>query len=256
MPAIKAERVFELDALRGFSLFLMILHHFIFDLRYLLSLPVFAFQESWWFIYLLQPFFLNVFVIVSGICCTFSKNNTRRGLRLLLVALALSVVTWAASIWTGYDFYIYFNVLHLLSTGILFYALLTRKERKTGHALSRVDVSLSLLSAAIIWGDSFLHLAEGRGSWWLLPIGLPPQMNQSMADYLPLIPWLGFFLTGALIGRTVYRERRTAFPGAPDWILKAGRPFAFLGRHSLVIYILHQPALLAVLFGLRAMGLI
>jgi uncharacterized membrane protein len=29
-----------------------------------------------------------------------------------------------------------------------------------------------------------------------------------------------------------------------------------MGRHSLVIYVLHQPVLVALLFGLRAIGLL
>ena len=40
----KNKRAFELDALRGFAIFMMILHHMIFDFRYLLGLNVFAFQ--------------------------------------------------------------------------------------------------------------------------------------------------------------------------------------------------------------------
>jgi len=76
-------RVFELDALRGLALFMMFLHHFIFDLRYIFGLDVFAWQESWWFINLLRPLFLNVFLVVSGISSSFSRSNTRRGLRLL-----------------------------------------------------------------------------------------------------------------------------------------------------------------------------
>lgn len=256
MPDVKPCRAFELDALRGLALLLMVLHHLIFDLRYLLELPVFAFQETGWFIDLLQPFFLNVFLVISGVCCTFSRSNTKRGLRLLLVAVVLSVATWAASVLSGYDLYIYFNVLHLLAVGILLYAWLTHGENKTGRRLPRTDVLLLLLAAALLWGASLLPQAAGFGRWWLLPLGLPPQLDFTMSDYLPLIPWLGFFLIGALIGRHAYAGRCSAFPGAPGWLLQASQPFAYLGRHSLLIYVLHQPVLLAILFGLRAAGLV
>ena len=240
----------------GLALLLMVLHHFIFDLRYLLELPVFAFQETRWFVYLLQPFFLNVFLVISGVCCTFSRSNTKRALRLLLVAVALSVATWAASVLSGYDLYIFFNVLHLLAIGILLYAWLTHGERKTGRRLPRTDVLLLLLAAALLWGASLLPKAEGFGRWWLLPLGLPSQLDFTMSDYLPLIPWLGFFLIGTLIGRHAYAGRCSAFPGAPAWLQQVSRPFAYLGRHSLLIYVLHQPILLAILFSLRAAGLV
>ena len=256
MQTVKPCRAFELDALRGLALLLMVLHHFIFDLRYLLALPVFAFQETWWFVYLLQPFFLNVFLVVSGICCTFSRSNTRRGLRLLLVSIVLSVATWVGSVLSGYDFYIFFNVLHLLAIGILFYALLTRGEQPSGRQHARTNVLLLLIAAVLLWGASMLPLAADQGRWWLLPLGLPPRMDFTMSDYLPIVPWMGFFLIGTLIGRLVYAARCSAFPGAPAWLVTASRPFAFIGRHSLVIYVLHQPVLVATLFGLRAIGLL
>jgi uncharacterized membrane protein len=248
-------RAFELDALRGLALLMMILHHLIFDLRYIIGLDVFAFQESWWFENLLRPVFLNVFLIVSGICCTFSRSNTRRGLRLLSVALVFTVATTIAAQISGEDFYILFNVLHLLALGTLLYAGLTFAERRQDRRLVRVDVILLLLSSVLLWLAALLPHWQGSGSYWLLPLGLLPAGVVGMADYLPLIPWLGFFLVGALIGRQAYTGKQSVIPDAPSWLLTGSRPFGFVGRHSLLIYALHQPALLAILFTLRLAGL-
>jgi uncharacterized membrane protein len=251
-----AGRVFELDALRGLALLLMVLHHLIYDLRYLYQLDVFAFQETWWFANLLRPVFLNVFLIVSGICCTFSRSNTRRGLRLLAVSLGFTAATSLASWFSGQNFYILFNILHVLALGTLLYAALTRKEKKQDRRQPGIDVLLLLLAAAVIWLAGLLPHWQAAGSYWLLPLGLYPEKVVDMADYLPIIPWLGFFLVGAVIGRQVYASRQTAFPGAPGWLLKAGQPLAFLGRNSLLIYVLHQPFMLALLAGLRVLGLL
>jgi uncharacterized membrane protein len=248
-------RAFELDALRGLALIMMVLHHFIFDLRYMLQLNVFAFQETWWFENLLRPAFLNIFLIVSGICCSFSRSNTKRGLRLLAVAMGFTVATTLLSIAIKTDFYIFFNVLHLLSIGTLIYAALTRKERIQGRRLVRVDVILVFLMGIFLWLASLLPHWADEGSYWLLPLGLLPQKMVGMADYLPLIPWLGFFLLGAVIGRVAYRSGCSAFPRVPAWLNQITRPFEFVGRHSLLVYALHQPLLLAVLYGLRALGL-
>ena len=256
MRAIKSDRAFELDALRGLALFMMVLHHLILDLRSLLELPVCAFQERWWSIYALRPLFLNVFLVVSGISCTFSRSNTRRGLRLLLLAHSLTAASALVSWLSSSSFYVFFNVLHVLAVGILSYALLNRREQRGVRDDPRTDVLLTLLTALLIWGASLLHLAEDAGSWWLLPLGLPPDMAFDMADYMPIVPWLGFFFAGTLIGRRVYREKRSAFPGAPAWLLKATRPFSFMGRHSLVIYVLHQPVLVVLLYGLRTAGVL
>ena len=234
---------------------MMVLHHFIFDLRYMLGLDVFAFQETWWFENLLRPVFLTVFLVVSGICCTFSRSNTRRGLRLLAVAVGFTAATSLASLASGIDLYIFFNVLHVLALGTLLYAGLTRPERRRGAVASRTDVALLLLAAILLWLGSLLPHWAGAGSVWLLPFGLLPSGMAGMADYLPLIPWLGFFLVGALIGRLAYASRCSAFPDAPALLLQASRPLEFVGRHSLLVYALHQPLLLAVLFALRAAGL-
>ena len=277
MPTVKKCRAFELDALRGLALLMMVLHHFIFDLRYLLGLDVFAFQETWWFAHLLRPAFLNVFLVVSGICCTFSRNNTRRGLRLLAVAIVFTAVTTVGSILSGYDFFILFNVLHVLALGTLLYAGLTGLERvksgnerrmpaviltesapqqNSGERTAAVNVFLIVLAAVLIYFGSLMPHWQSAGSWFLLPLGLPPAPGVSMADYLPIIPWLGFFLVGALIGRLAYADRCSAFPDVPPVVLHMSRPLEFMGRHSLVVYAAHQPILLAILFGLRAVGIL
>lgn len=248
-------RAFELDALRGLALVMMMLHHLAFDLRYIMGLDVFAFQETWWFANLLRPVFLNVFLIVSGICCSFSRSNTRRGLRLLGVALLFTAATTAAAGLTGQPIYIFFNVLHVLALGTLLYSALTLAERRQGRRLAWVDVVLTLLGAVVLWLASLLPHWADRGSYWLLPFGLLPANVPGMADYLPLIPWLGFFLIGAVLGRQVYAAKTSAFPGAPAWLVSGSRPLVFVGTHSLLIYALHQPAILAILFGLRLAGL-
>ena len=241
-------RAFELDALRGLALLMMVLHHLIFDLRYLLELPVFAFQESAWFINLLRPLFLCVFLVVSGICSTFSRNNFKRGLRVGAAALGFTAATTIASLLTNLDLYIFFNVLHLLALGTLLYAWITRRDRGRG-----TDVLLVILTAVTIWVGTILP-TEPVNTFLLLPFGMLPATYPGMSDYLPIFPWLGFFMAGALIGRLQYSDRCTAFPHAPQGLLRAAQPLAFLGRHSLGIYALHQPVLLAVLYGLRALG--
>jgi uncharacterized membrane protein len=251
---LRNERAFELDALRGLALVMMILHHLAFDLRYIMGLDVFAFQETWWFENLLRPVFLNVFLVVSGICCSFSRSNTRRGLRLLAVALLFTVATSVAAFFTQQPLYILFNVLHLLALGTLLYSALTWIERRQGRRRPMVDVLLVLIAAVVLWFSSLLPHWADQGSYWLLPFGLLPSNLPGMADYLPLIPWLGFFLAGAVIGRQVYVNQTCAFPNAPAWLVTGSQPFVFVGTRSLLIYALHQPVILAILYLLRFIG--
>jgi uncharacterized membrane protein len=67
-----------------------------------------------------------------------------------------------------------------------------------------------------------------------------------MIDYWPIFPWFGVMLFGIAAGNVLYRDRRKrAASSTPS--PSAARPLAFLGRHSLVVYLVHQPILLAAL---------
>ena len=82
------------------------------------------------------------------------------------------------------------------------------------------------------------------GSWWLMPLGLiPPGFSSS--DYFPLLPYLGWFLLGACLGRLLYGRRQSLLPDFPSgaWPVRALR---WCGTHSLWIYLLHQPVLYAL----------
>jgi len=262
----KTIRAFELDSLRGFALFMMILHHMIFDFRYLLGLKVFAFQESLWFNHILQPAFLIIFLVVSGICCQFSRNNIRRSLKLFIISAVFSLGMFAGSVIFKQELYVFFNVLHLLAVGTLLYGLfslweekMTKRQKKSDFPSFDTskygDIILVLLSCAIIYGDQLTSVYAGRvQSYWLLPLGFLPDNYIGMGDYLPILPWLGFFFAGAVIGRIAYKQKTTIFPRTPDSVLTFTRPFAWFGRNSLLIYLVHQPILLAILYGLRYLG--
>ena len=88
------------------------------------------------------------------------------------------------------------------------------------------------------------HLLKGVPirSDWLLPFGIHSPAFGSF-DYFPLFPWFGIFLVGAALGKSLYAARRSLIPGR--------LPVTFVnlaGRHSLLIYIVHQPVILAVLY--------
>jgi len=129
---IAKNRAFELDVLRGIALVVMLYMHFAVDLRYMFDVDAFDFLEADWFWAFAHPVFLSIFVGVSGVCCTFSRNNLFRGLKLMAVAIAFTAGTWIATEYVGVDCLIIFNVLHLLSLAILLYAMIGFIEEKRG----------------------------------------------------------------------------------------------------------------------------
>ena len=73
--ADKKTRAFELDALRGVAIVMMVFMHLSWDIRYEFGLDAFSYLESNWFWTFVHPIILVLFVGLSGICCTFSKNK-------------------------------------------------------------------------------------------------------------------------------------------------------------------------------------
>lgn len=257
-------RAFELDVLRGFSIFMMILHHFAYDLRYIMgydTLFPFISGECNWFWALLHPFFLCLFVGISGVCCQFSRNNFKRAFKLGVVAIAFSAVTIVADHFLELGCSIYFNVLHLLTVCTLLFAVFDHLEqKKTDSRESRggnlVLLLIVLVSVFISNAIPFYNYQSKCG--WVFILGIEPQPDARlvMGDDMGLFPWLGVFFIGVLIGRLVYKNKETLFPNAPHAMRVTLKPFEWIGKHSLIVYILHQPVLLGILYGLRALGVL
>lgn len=267
------DRAFELDALRGLSIFLMICHHLIWDIRYILGYTeLFKFEKGYFFNYVLQPLFLCCFILISGVCCTFSRNNLKRSLRLMIGALTLSLIMALASFvllklemisdLKQEGLFVFFNILHLLTVGTFLCYIVEKAESRSKRADSPPDPvmlnspsswtnSILIISALILFvAEPFVRKMSQRvDTYAFLPFGVLPESYISMGDYLPMVPWLGVFLVGMVLGRILYSGKMTLFPGAPLTLRRITRPFEWIGRHSLFVYLIHQPILLAILFG-------
>jgi uncharacterized membrane protein len=254
---LKQERIWELDFIRGLCVALMIIDHLLFDLGFIFLDQWFLVQNDGGFIYsicnfahdiywdhplrlIIRTLVLIGFIGSCGISCSLSKSNLRRGIKLLLVALALSAVTFAIdTIMDGSSLFISFGILHMLSISILVYA-----------GLSRFGFWPSLLIGSAIVIISFFINTDftNSGGFALYILGLNNAYNS--ADYFPLIPYLGWFLVGAAVGSRLYKQKRSFFPNKGK--SRINKPIFWLGRHALLVYILHQPLiyLLLLLLGI------
>lgn len=227
----KPERIWELDALRGVSILCVIFIHFIFDLNYFLGLnlnfgPVF---------HAVQTYGGTVFVVLSGVCVTLGHRSFRRGLIVFGCGMGITAVTaaMAALGMTDENIVIWFGVLHLLGICMLSYPLWRRVP----------DAGLAIGSLALVLSGYVLQ--QFRFSVrWLFPLGIISPDFVS-GDYFPLLPYLGWFALGVVLGRRVYAQRRTRLPHVPAE-KRPIRFFRFCGRHSLWIYLGHQPLLYAL----------
>lgn len=245
----KKDRAFELDALRGVAIIMMMFMHFSWDIRYEFGFDTFEYLRSAWFWTFVHPIIIVLFVGLSGICCTFSRNNVKRGLKLLAVALAFTVVTSFITYKIGINCLILFNVLHMLAISTLVYALASFIEKVTKIRPEQMTFILLLLGTWITMTNNNLDMyAYESENMLLYPLGIIVKGAPDVADYMPLIPWLGVFLICAAAGRILYKEKKTLFAGAGKTVRAVTRPLEFMGRHSLIIYLVHQPVIYGILF--------
>ena len=106
--------------------------------------------------------------------------------------------------------------------------------------------ALALLGAVLVAVGLYLRTLPGAAFPWLMPLGLPWEGFAS-SDYFPLLPYLGFFLLGSALGKSVYRNKESLLPrvNTKNFLV---RFFLLCGKHSLWIYMLHQPILSGIFF--------
>lgn len=221
-------RIWELDALRGLSILCVIVIHLLFDLSYFAGLPIRAGAA----LLFVQQYGGVVFVVLSGLCATLGRRSLRRGALVFACGMAVTAVTLGMVRlgMAGETVIIRFGVLHLLGVCMMLWPLLRRLPVWCMAALGTV---------LVILGYWLMGLYVSPG--WLFPLGLKTAAFYS-ADYFPLLPHLGWFLLGAVLGCTAYREKRSLLPRFPSGAVPV-RFLRWCGRQSLWIYLLHQPAL-------------
>ena len=158
---------------------------------------------------------------------SYSRNHDfmkflDRGAKILAVAGGITLITWLFFP----DKFIVFGVLHMIGvSSILAYPLLKRMK------LNVVLGAFIFISGIIMWP----HFTDVQWLLWLVPHAF------NTFDYFPLFPWFGIMLLGIAAGNYIYRDRRLRFRSRITLI-------EALGRHSLLIYLVHQPLLLGLIY--------
>lgn len=211
-------RVEWIDLWRSLCVAVMLAYHLLYDLCLFGHLD--AGVMDTWPMLAVRFVFAGSFILISGVCVRFSRNPVRRGFVVFCAGALVSAVTGAA----GYP--VLFGVLHLLGTCMVLYGLLREGiERRTGPAFAAV-------CAALFAGTSLLTARVTVSARFLFPLGLT-EPGFFSADYFPLLPWAFLFLAGTGLGK--------CFGALPLPRKRCPAALTFPGRHSLLIYLLHQP---------------
>lgn len=215
-----------MDGLRGLAVVLMVLHHFFYDLVVFLGAPMWLFSNPVFDV--LHYVFAGLFIILSGVSSRFSRSNLKRGIKVLIVAFVIQLVT------TFLDMPIRFGVLHLLGFCMVLYGITQKVWDNIPNSLMPVIcIVLAIISALCV------NLID-VGVSYLWVFGWTDASFFS-ADYFPIFPWMFLFLLGTWLGKHIKDEK------LPRWFYESKMPFfAPVGRKALLIYIVHQPVLYGI----------
>jgi uncharacterized membrane protein len=239
-PAKRA-RIAAIDAARGVALGGMVVYHLIWDFAHFgLVAPTAPFAPA---TRALSHVVAGAFLALVGVSLALAHPQ---GLRrdaflkhLALIAGAAALVT-AASYAVDAEEPILFGILHCIVVASLIAALFVA-----------VPPGAALILGALAVAAPFAFTSAALNSPALVWLGLGTVAPTTL-DWRPLLPWSGVVLIGLGVAGA-------AAPRLAGWRWTAWRPmrwpgraFAFAGRHSLVIYLVHQPILFGLLWSFAA----
>lgn len=227
-------RLQPLDALRGLAVLLMIAYHFGFDLNYYGWITADLNHEPFWLG--ARACIVTLFLGVMGASLQLAHRRAIRwakvGRRFALLAGSAALVTLAT--WQLFPrSYVFFGILHFIAlASLLGLPFLQRRG-------ASLVTGVALLGLGLFWSHPFFDAAPWQ--WFGLMTHRP-----ITEDYVPLLPWFGVVLLGMRVGMVL--ERR--LPGALEQAWQGGwrGALTWVGRHSLPIYLLHQPLLMGLLY--------
>lgn len=233
----KMERFSLLDTLRGFTMLNMILYHFLWDLVYIARFPI-----SWYHgtgAYIWQQSICQTFILLSGFCWSFGRRPFKRGLTVFWAGGLITLVTMLLMP----ENLVLFGVLTLIGSCMILMIPLAAFLKKINRTSVLIILFVVFLFLFIMLHPSWNGYPElTSGNLFTAYLGFPAK-NFYSTDYFPLLPWFFLFVVGYLLHKL---SLHFGWLEAPFLKRKLLPPLTFIGRHSLLIYMLHQPILYGI----------
>ncbi len=239
---IKMGRISTIDTARGIALVAMTIYHFTWDLEFFgWILPSTTLQYGWvWFARCIA----SSFIFLVGVSLVLAHKDEIKwrsfAKRLAMVIIAAAVIS-IVTLLTVPGGFIFFGILH----GIALFSLLGIFFVCFHWAIPLIAGILVLVIEKTVSAELFSKPVF----WW---VGLAPSDPPSN-DYVPLFPWFAAALFGIAV---------TKFALQKDWLAQLTKwktpatlekPLSFIGRHSLVYYLVHQPILMGMIWCFTAL---
>jgi uncharacterized membrane protein len=232
VPVPAGSRVAGVDALRGGALCLMFAYHFCFDLRFFRVIAADFEHDPFWLGF--RALIVTSFMVLVGISLVLADRAAATPAHFWKRIGVIAACAIAASVGSWFLFpntFIYFGILHCIALASV---LAWPFVRRPGMAMA-IGVAAVAAGLALSWPAFDVRAL----SWIGFTTGKP-----ATEDYVPLVPWAGITFIGIALGHLLARaEFRPLAPleTTPRWL-------RWLGRHSLAVYMVHQPILLGMLW--------
>lgn len=223
------KRLLYPDLLRSLAIAMMIVFHGAYDLSVYYGYDIRVFEGGW---LVMGRIAALLFLGLAGVSSALSLNRAftpwkktlKRAGRILLAALVVTVVTYVIDPGT----YVRFGVLHLIGVTVLALPLL--------NPLKGWNIVIGMIIALL-----GLVALPALPAWLGIPLGAP-QPGFISVDYYPLLPWAGAIIGGYGLGIALmpWIAKSTSLEESHPALKAASYP----GRHSLIIYLLHQPVMI------------
>jgi len=247
------KRYSKLDRIRGLCLLSMIAYHTVWDLVYIYNVHIGWYQSRAAFVW--QQSICWTFILLAGFCLPLGSRPLKRGIMIFAVGALITAVTLLFM--PGQR--IVFGVLTLLGSSMILAGILDKFFRNNIPAVAGMIGSFLLFAFTYSVNERFVGFLRLKMA--ALPEGLYrnyfttflgfPYKGFFSTDYFPLFPWFFLFLTGyfvhfVLLGKGVNQEGDNRIRG---WLQSGnGKFLEWMGRHSLLIYVLHQPLVYGILW--------
>lgn len=226
------ERVPAIDNLRGLAIIAMVGYHFCFDLRHFGFITADMYRDPFWLH--ARTAILSSFLLLAGISLVLAQRDERgrnRFWRHVARVAGAALLVSAASYVVFPQRYIWFGVLHAIAISLVLVRPLS----------TRPALALALGLALLVAGNTWTSARFDNRMWgWVGFMTAKPATE----DYVPLLPWTGVILLGMALAHRLQRHAFRVlrpFAHGPAWL-------GVMGRHSLAIYLIHQPLLFGALF--------
>ena len=237
-------RITLIDTLRGIALLAMASYHFTWDLEFFGYIEPGTATTGWWRIY--ARAIASSFLFLAGVSLVLAHYPTIRWRsfwkRFAMVAGAAAAIS-IATLFAIPQEWIFFGILHsIAAASLLGLAFLRLPPLATGSAAALLVLAM-IVDSYLAPGALRSHLFDPKVLSWIGFAATAPRSN----DFVPLFPWLAALLAGVAVARLAVDRA---------WLLSLSRVqtrpnlLSRAGRHSLAIYLVHQPVLIALVYVL------